>query len=77
MNRFSANIHSINTSKEQCIVTIMDRESDTYILDNKNIGLVLNPDGEANTAWIKEKVEHIIKTRITPAIKKNKIPAML
>ena len=55
MARFSANIHSIDTTRKRCIVTIMDGSE--YILDAKNIGIELSPDGTANTSWIKENIK--------------------
>ena len=63
-SRFSANIHSIDTVRKRCVVTIM--EGSDYILDTKNIGLELNPDGTANTSWIKESIRTRIENKLTP-----------
>jgi predicted transcriptional regulator len=61
-NTITANVHNINTDENVCFVTIKD--GDEIIVDNKNIGLLLNEDGSANTAWIQTKISaHILEHR--------------
>ena len=54
----SIKIHKLITGVAQpiCVVTIKD-SNNVVVLDNVNIGLELNPDQTANTAWI----EHVAK----------------
>jgi hypothetical protein len=52
--KITANVHSIDTENQSCIITIKD--GDEIVLEKKNIGLELNPDGTANAAWIKSKI---------------------
>ncbi len=55
-------IHSIDTEEKLCFVTIKDGPD--FILDNKNIGLELSPDGSANNKWIQSMVSaHIVEYR--------------
>ena len=55
----SLKIHSIDTASRACIVTIKD---DNYVIvDKKNIGLELNPDGTANTDHIVYKTKIKVK----------------
>ena len=49
-------IHEINTSERSCIITLYDTEGD-LIYDHVNIGLVLNPDGTANTQSIETQIK--------------------
>ena len=46
----SIKIHSTDTTAQTCVVTVKD--SDTVVINKKNIGLELNPDGTANTDYI-------------------------
>ena len=56
-------IHEINTFKHTCIVTLYD--DDKLIIDRKNIGLDLNPDGTANTQNIIQRIkEHVFGSRL-------------
>lgn len=54
----SANIHSTDTTLQNCIVTI--RDNDELVCDYVNVGLTLNLDGTANTAYIKESIKRIV-----------------
>lgn len=60
MPHVSANIHSINTENKTCLVSIKD--GDSIICANKNIGLELNGDGTANTAWIQDTISTYVTT---------------
>ena len=51
-------IHKINTEGKTCVVTIIDNNN--IILDKKNIGLSLNPDGTADNNWINERIKTIV-----------------
>ena len=62
-SRFTANIHSIGIERKMCVVTIMDGSE--YIINKKNIGLELNPDGTANTEWIKAEIKMHTNRRLT------------
>jgi len=56
----SIKIHDMNLIKKQCVVTIKD--NGVPIMDGKfNIGLELNPDGTANTDYIKERAKFFVK----------------
>ena len=56
-------IHKIDTDKRSCIVTVYDE--DILIIDRKNIGLDLNPDGTANTQSIIQKLkDYVFNTRL-------------
>jgi mevalonate pyrophosphate decarboxylase len=55
----SVNIHSIDTTAKTCIVTI--RDNGVLISDYKNIGLTLNLDGTANTAYINNRVKRVVQ----------------
>ena len=60
MSQASANIHIISTEHKTCLVSIKD--GDEVVLANKNIGLELNDDGTANTAWIQDTISTYIIT---------------
>ena len=56
-------IHEINTFSKVCIVTLYD--GDVLIIDRKNIGLELNPDGTANTQSVIQKIKnHVFSSRL-------------
>jgi hypothetical protein len=73
-------ITKINTTSKECSVRIKD---DGIEVSKGNIGLELNPDGTANTAWIidtakgivlsrrKEKAEQASINKITSTINTN------
>ena len=69
---FVANVHSIDTRHQQCIVTIKNEEG-VVSLDTVNIGLELNPDGTANNVWINEKIKDYLNMHIEPTRRKVKI----
>ena len=47
-------IHKIDTVHKTCIVTLID--DGKTLLNGVNIGLELNPDGTANTQFIKDRL---------------------
>ena len=54
----------MNTDNGSCVIRVYDDPEisslaleDNLIIDRVNIGLELNPDGSANTTWIKERVK--------------------
>ena len=55
----SVKIHDMNLTKKQCVVSIKDGGA-PIIGDKFNIGLELNPDGTANTGYIKERVKLLV-----------------
>jgi len=66
MTAITANIHLIDSEQKFCVVTIKD--NDEIILDKKNIGLELSPDGSANTVWVQDKISKKVSEH-----RKNKI----
>ena len=57
-SNISANIHHTNTDNKTCVVSIYDGVD--LIVQNVNIGLELNPDGTANTQWIKANIKSMV-----------------
>lgn len=71
-NNITANVHNINTDENVCFVTIKD--GDEIIINNKNIGLLLNEDGTANTTWIQNKISsYVIEHRRDKLRKSNEV----
>jgi len=50
----------MNLTKKQCVVTIKDNGV-PIIGDKFNIGLELNPNGTANTDYIKERAKFFVQ----------------
>ena len=70
-------IVSTNIPNRECVVRVTDGSD--VIIDNKNIGLdELNPDGTANTTWIKSKVRDLaFSKRIIKAAEDDPAPTPL
>ena len=51
-------IHKIDTVHKECIVTLVD--DGKTLLNAVNIGLELNPDGTANTQFIKDRLRSCV-----------------
>ncbi|HIB85249.1 MAG TPA: hypothetical protein EYO59_11830 [Chromatiaceae bacterium] len=69
MTTITANVHNIDTETQSCVITIKD--GDELVLERKNIGLELNPDGTANTAWIKDKISSRISSHRRDKVRKK------
>lgn len=54
----STTIHKINTIDSSCIVTVYD--DGKLIIDRKNIGIEVNPDGTANTQSVVERLRRFV-----------------
>ena len=54
-------ILNINTQIPHCAVSIVDNGK--VVVNAGNIGLKLNPDGTANTAWIIDTTKAIVLSR--------------
>ena len=61
----SIEIHSIDTEAGTCIATIRDGE--TILIDNKNIGLQLDSNGDADMDYIKSRAAFYINNKRTSA----------
>ena len=61
----SIQIHSIDTEAGTCIVTIRDGE--TILLEEKNIGLQLDSNGDADMDYIKSRAAFYINNKRTSA----------
>jgi hypothetical protein len=59
----SIEIHNIDTEAGTCIATIRDGE--TILIDNKNIGLQLDSNGDADMEYIKSRAASIINNKRT------------
>jgi hypothetical protein len=61
MGAIEIDILNINIETKVCVVTITD--DNVEIITSQNIGLELNPDGTANTAWIIDNAKRIVLNR--------------
>ncbi len=57
-NTIAATVHLMNANAHICIITI--RDGNDLVVDNSDIGLEVNPDGTANSAWIREKISSYV-----------------
>jgi len=55
----SIKIHKLDTTQQVCVVTIKD-SNNNIVVNKANIGLELNPDETANTAWIEDKAKKYV-----------------
>jgi hypothetical protein len=58
MDHINIEIIHMNTEQKVCQVKIHDGAD--LVVDCKNIGLELNQDGTADTAWIKNRAKEIV-----------------
>ncbi len=51
-------IHSISIENLECVISVND--NNTLIVDQNNIGLQLDSNGNADMDWIRNKVKRIV-----------------
>jgi hypothetical protein len=55
----SIKLHKLVTTQQVCVVTIKD-SNNNIVVNKANIGLELNPDETANTAWIEDTAKKYV-----------------
>jgi len=55
----SIKIHKLDTTQQVCVVTIKD-SNNNIVVNKANVGLELNPDETANTAWIENEAKKYV-----------------